>query len=172
MDATSIDFSLEMITGAPLWAWGILIYLLYIGIKAMRSHVVYIPKLFIIPVVFLIINSKYMGGVNIGGYISFMIMGAFAGLILASKTRIKIFKNAKSIEIPGNYYIMTILLLFFVMKYVFGYLHAVQSATALHYSYIEVYIGALLSGFFWGRSLCYLYRFCKARRCSKFITHY
>ena len=45
------QFIAKTILGTPWWAWSVLLYLLFIGTKALQTRVVYLPKLFIIPVV-------------------------------------------------------------------------------------------------------------------------
>lgn len=51
-------FMINAIVGAPLWVWAILGYLLFVGVKAMRAQFIYLPKIFILPVVFVILNFK------------------------------------------------------------------------------------------------------------------
>lgn len=160
MDIMSLDFIIGAIGGAPIWVWGILGYLLYVGIKATRTRIIYIPKILIIPAVLISLNYKTL--ISVGNLIpdtSGMLIGFLIGFVVGHNTSIKILKNLNSIELPGNYYTVVTLILLFVMKYVFGYLRAVQPSIALQFIYIEIYISALFSGFFSGRSFCYLYRF-------------
>ena len=46
-----IKFIIHTIIGTPWWVWIILVYLLFVGIKALKPRIVYLPKLFIIPAV-------------------------------------------------------------------------------------------------------------------------
>ena len=48
----------SIILGAPYWTWVILVYLIFIGIKAMQKRVVYLPKLFIVPIVLTALKYK------------------------------------------------------------------------------------------------------------------
>lgn len=160
MNKISLDIMFNAIAGAPLWVWGILAYLLFVGIKATRTRIVYIPKLFIIPTVFIALNYKNLiSGENIIKTLGFMLIGFIIGFVIGNNIPIKIIKGIKSIELPGNYSTIVILILFFIMKYVFGYLHAVHPSIAIQYAYVDAYVSALFSGLFLGRALCYLYRF-------------
>lgn len=94
-------------------------------------------------------------------YIGFMLLGLSVGFITAQKTVIKIFRELKSIELPGNYSTIVILTTFFLIKYLFGYLEATNSELINPYLYIENSISGMLVGYFLGRSVCYIYRFYK-----------
>ena len=48
----------EIITGAPLWVWIVLIYLISIGIRSMYNRSVYVPTLFLIPTA-LMVSTEY-----------------------------------------------------------------------------------------------------------------
>jgi hypothetical protein len=65
--------------------------------------------------------------------------------------------------VPGNYTDLIILLLFFSVKYVFGYLAAVQPVQYNSILLWEVLVSSLLTGYFFGRTLNYLYRYRQAK---------
>jgi hypothetical protein len=140
----------------PTWVWGVLAYLLVVGIKAMRDRIVYLPKLFIMPII--LMGLKYKALISVI-YMGFMLIGVFIGVIIGRRTDVKICKDLKSIELPGSYFTLILLLLFFSIKYVFGYLEATQFEIVEQYGFIEISISGILSGYFLGRSIFYVYRY-------------
>lgn len=146
----------------PFWVWGVLVYLLFIGIKATKQRKLHPLKLFIVPIIFILINYKLIFlGNNSGVYITFLITGYVIGFIMGTKVPIKVLPNLKRIELPGNYYTIAFLIFFFVIKYAFGYLQATEPSLAARYLYINILISGSLSGFFLGISSCYLIRYYK-----------
>ena len=86
----------------------------------MRNRIVYLPKFFIIPAVLIGLKYKVFFSENNMIYIGFMLLGLSVGFIIAQKTVIKILREVKSIELPGNYSTIIILITFFLIKYIFG----------------------------------------------------
>jgi hypothetical protein len=162
MNSVEVNNIIKIIATTPLYVWAILAYLLFVGIKAMRNHIVYLPKFFIIPAVLIGLKYKVFFSENNIIYIGFMLLGLSVGFITAQKTVIKIFRELKSIELPGNYSTIIILITFFLIKYIFGYLEATNRELVNLYLYIENSISGILAGYFLGRSVCYVYRFYKA----------
>ena len=151
---------MNAITGAPIWVWGIFGYLMLVGIKAMRKRTIYIPKLFIIPLIFITLNYKTMiSNGEFAAIVSTILTGILAGFLLVRKTPIIILKGRKTVELPGNYTTLAMLMLLFFIKYTFGYLRAAQPLTAIEYSYVEVYISLLFEGLLLGKAICYSYLF-------------
>ena len=157
-----LNFILGAIAGTPWWVWVVFVYLLFIGIKSMKRRNVYLPKLFIIPIVLTAIKYKvfFLGGLNIWtAYFVSLIIGLGVGYRIAIHEKIRILKQSTSIELSGSYHTFIILMLFFSIKYVFGYLYDVNSALSAEYLNIEIAISGLFSGYFLGKSLNYLRRF-------------
>jgi len=154
------QFIIEVIIGTPLWVWPILCYLLYVGFKATRDRVISPYKLMIMPLVFIIVNYKIMFiKSNLMTHIGFLLIGCGLGFILAKNIPIQILKARKKIGVSGEYYSLIILLAFFITKYIFGYLQAVHPLVAAEYSFIQISVCALLSGFFLGKFFCFLRRY-------------
>lgn len=157
-----IDSIIPILAGASLWVWVILAYLLFIGIKATKQRKLHPLKLFIVPIIFTFLNYKLIFlENNFCIYIIFLIIGYFIGFTTGMKVPIKVLPNLKHIELPGNYYTIALLMLFFVIKYAFGYLQATEPSIAVRYLYINILISGSLSGFFLGISSCYLIRYYK-----------
>ncbi len=48
--------AISIIIGTPVYVWAILIYLVFVGIKAINTRIVYLPKVFIIPLVLMAVK--------------------------------------------------------------------------------------------------------------------
>ncbi len=155
-------FIVNTVLGTPWWVWIVFVYLLFIGIKALKQRAVYLPKLFIIPIIFSAIKYKIFLNANLQIWVAYSANLAIAILIgyaVAAHEQIKIIKQNTSIEIPGNMQTLIILMCFFCIKYVFGYLHATEPYLSKQFFVWEISISGLLSGYFLGKTLSYLRRF-------------
>lgn len=151
---------LEVITGTPLWVWGVLVFLLYAGYQATKTRNIVLPKLFIIPLIFMGLNySTFITGTHLGSYLIALLLFIIPGYIKGHDTPIKIHKQSKTIQVPGNYYTICIMLSFFTIKYTFECLAVMQPTVANDYALEVTVLSAGLSGFFLGRSMCYVKRF-------------
>lgn len=153
---------LNIVSGAPLWVWAILLYLIYIGIKATTNRIVYVPNLLVIPVIFIILNYfTYNSDTSVLVASSSSFSGILMGYAIGSSSKVKVLKHSKSIELSGGFSTFIVLMAFFITKYIFGYLQVVHPVVAMQYESIETITSSLCSGYFVGRSLCYLYRYCR-----------
>lgn len=148
----------------PIWVWFVLAHLVHVGILATRRRVVYLPVLFLIPVILITLRHKMIFDIDLlPTYALWMLVGGLSGFLYAGRIPIQVLKNKGAVEVPGTYVTLVILLSFFAIKYVFGYLQAVHPDWATPYKLLEVAFTAVLSGFFLGRSVNYLRRYLKAQ---------
>ncbi len=161
MNQFKLDEFIKIITNTPVWVWGALCYLLFVGFKAMRTRIVRLPKLFVMPIVFLGLRYKLFFASNVEVYISLLLFCFVVGFITASNATIKILKELKSIELPGNYTTITISIFFFLVKYTLGYLEATRPELVSQCSFADLVISGCLIGYFLGHMSCYVYRFMK-----------
>jgi len=152
---------LDIISGTPLEVWVLFCYIIFVGLKATQKQIIFIPKLFIIP--FILIGVMIFSERNFSAalYILSLGVGTGIGALSSYDTPIKILKDIKSIEVPGTYLRLIILLLFFCIKYSFGYIEAINSKLTLKYLFLETIAIGLISGYFLGIAACYSYRFYK-----------
>jgi hypothetical protein len=159
-----LKFITNAILGTPVWVWAIFAYLLFTGIKATKSRTVHPSKLFIKPVVLMLLKYKIFMSLTAGlVYGAGYLLAIVIALIIFNKDQIIIDQQNKQIIVPGNYTDLIILLLFFSVKYVFGYLAAVQPVQYNSILLWEVLVSSLLTGYFFGRTLNYLYRYRQAK---------
>jgi len=152
---------LNIIKGTPYWAWVVLGYLIFVGVKASKQAQVYLPKLFLIPFILMAIKYKMFMSAKcyIWIYVVALLFGASIGYMFAMKEKIKVIKKNKSVAVPGSYQKLVLLIIFFVFQYIFGYLHATNSVVATKYFGLELFIIGLFPGFFLGKTLNYLKRY-------------
>jgi len=155
--------AIAIIIGTPIWVWGILIYLIFVGIKAINTRIVYLPKIFIIPLVLMAVKYKTFLSNDVLMFISIIITGSIFSFWIHRYTKVNILKEKLSVEIPGNYTTLIILLAFFSVKYFFGYLNDAMPAVAVKYKDIELLTSGLFSGYFLGRAMRYFYQFYRGK---------
>ncbi len=150
--------ALSAFQGTPVWVWAVLCYLLIIGIMAMHKRVVYVPRLLITPIlIFGVLYRLNLSETSVVLTFMSLICGYIVGFFLTQKVPIKVI-NKGSIEIAGTYTTFITLMLFFCIKYAFGYLKATHPDSAFWYIFFEAPVSVLFSGYFLGAASSYLYR--------------
>jgi len=139
-------------------------YLLFVGIKNIKTRVIYLPKLFIIPLILLAI--KYKANISDDALVSCLVImgGSIAGFFINTGNTLKVIKKECSVEVPGGYGTLIVLLSLFLVKYYFGYLESTDPDLFLKYSIIESVISGLFSGYSIGRTLTFTYKYLKAAK--------
>lgn len=152
----------KVISGTPMWVWFILGYLIFIGIRATRARVVYIPKLFIVPLVLFGLKYKMLIVVSLSvglGYFICLFLSSFLGYKHSAMQKIEIIKESMSVKLPPNYWILVVLMAFFAMKYIFGYISIISPEYYHDVQIFELGISGLFSGYFLGKAIYYLMKF-------------
>jgi hypothetical protein len=152
---------LHTIKGTPLYVWVILLYLFFVGMMAMRTRIVYLPKIFIIPLVLLSMQYKTFLSDNVLIFCFAIILSILTSFFMHKKDEIKIIKNTYSVEVLGNYNTILSLLSFFAIKYYFGYLKSADPDLFFKYSTVENIISGVFSGYFIGRALVFTHKYLK-----------
>jgi hypothetical protein len=155
------------ITGSPWWVWAILCYVIFIGIKSRRDRFVYLPKLFILPVIFLALKYQIFTSGN--GmlpliYFLFMLLSFIPAFFLGLQAKVQIIRSTNSVKLPGNYRMICLLLSYFCIKYVLGFLQATDLGLASRYLMLDIAITALFSGYLLGKAAAYAWRIFMCKR--------
>ncbi|MGZ3690732.1 MAG: hypothetical protein ACXVAX_04475 [Pseudobdellovibrio sp.] len=157
------DFSFNTIIGiargTPIWVWAILAYLIYIGLQALKPRMITLQRLIIMPLILIAAKFRMFSEPNAWIYFAFFIASGLVGYFVVRKADLKIYKNKKMILTPGSPLILLILVSIFVTRYYAGYLQATNPQEFLKYAPIDLGISGLLSGYFSGQRICYLYRY-------------
>lgn len=127
----------NIIASIPYYFWFIFTYLIFIGVKSLKDRVVYLPKIFIMPLVFCLIKCKAFFSKESIGFCLAIIISTIFSFIMHSKSLIEVIKSSRSVKLPGNYTSLIILMAFFVVKYLFGYWEATENNLAVKYSLFE-----------------------------------
>lgn len=151
-----------IITGTPLWVWGILGYLVYVGIQALKPRVITLQRLIIMPILFVVLKYKVFSDSNAWIYFSLLTLGLIAGYLKVRKAPVKIFKETKTIEIPGSSLMIVLFISIFVLKYYSGYLQATDIEAYHRFEPFDFGLSGLLSGYFSGQRFCFLRRYLQA----------
>ena len=153
---------LKIISGTPTWVWFVFGYLIFIGLRATRTRIVYIPKLFIIPFVLSGLKYKVFMSSNISvwlGYFLCLALASFVSYKYSAMQKIKIIAPQMSVQLPGTYWTLIVLMAFFVVKYFFGYISATNPTYYNDIKIFELSISGIFSGYFLGKAICYLMKF-------------
>lgn len=153
---------LQIIKETPFWVWLILAEIVYVGIINLRTRIIYLPKLFIIPFILLMVQYQVLFSQNILEFCLSIIGGTITSFLIHARKKIKVIKNIRSVEVPGSSGTLIILLSFFIIQYYFGYLKAVSSQLFFKYALTSHIISGLFSGYFIGRALCYSFKYWKS----------
>lgn len=163
MNITSIS---NVLAGTPTWVWVALGYLLVIGIMALYDRVVYVPRLFVMPLVMAVLSYRtfsLMSASSIVALLCFLLLGGLGGYWMAQRTPVKVFKDTWSVGIPGSCRLLVMLLLFFGIKFAFGYAKATDyfagSYSVVDLSIVEAWFSALFSGYFLGHAVAWVRKF-------------
>lgn len=151
--------------GAPMWVWGVFVYLIAIGIANIHTLRISFPKLFILPLVFwgmryhMLVSGTWG---DVGSYILGVVIGGVLGYNLYKDNNIKVLKHLKSLEIPGNYITFILLMMIFGIRFFFGYYKATHLIVSQELLMAEYIISGIFAGIFSGRTLYYLRLYYKA----------
>jgi hypothetical protein len=153
----------KMILDAPSYVWFVFVYLIFVGVKATKDRKIYLPKLFITPIILTAIKYKIFLNSDLKilfSYLACLLVGMLFGFKIATCEKFEIISGKLQIKVPGNYSTLILLILFFVIKYIFGYLEATNQELYSEIMILEIAVSGLFSGYFLGRALkyfsCYL----------------
>ncbi len=155
---------------APWWAYIILIYLIYVGVKGTKTRTLWLPKIFIAPVIFIGLSlANVLGsyGANVTAwalYLAAILVAIVLGWLTVSRTALAFDKAKVLITLPGTYVNLILFLCIFTIKFYFGYREATQLDLRQDVSWMvyKVGISGLITGLMLGRNLAYLHKYLKA----------
>jgi hypothetical protein len=152
----------------PVWVYLILIYLIVVGVKASKTRVVKLQRIFVIPAILAVMSvHSLMTTITLVDYlivsswIIAMLIGILLGWWQVKRLDIQIDKKRLLIQIPGTWSTMYILITIFVTKYYFGYEKATNPILMeqLEFNVSMLAVSGVCTGLFIGRLIAYLYHF-------------
>lgn len=156
----------DIISSTPIWVWGILVYLLFIGIKSLKDRLVYIPKLFIIPIILNLVKYKTFINANIQTlflYAICLILSSYISYRMTNDRDFAIIPEKASVKLEGSASMLIILISFFIAKYFFGYIQSTNNILYSEIAILEIGLTGLFTGYFLGRALSFLHCFISLR---------
>lgn len=153
---------IELLSGTPTWVWVVLGCLIVVGVRAIWDTQVFLPVMFIVPVVLIGMRYKtlmYANNTIILGYVGALLAGIALGFWVYKNATIKVFKKTGCIEIPGNYTTLCLLLSIFAVRFAFGYYRATHTIIGMEIFFAEMIVNGLLVGYFLGRACAYACRY-------------
>lgn len=149
---------LQIITGTPYWVWLLLLYLIFVGIDALKDSVLSLSRLAIMPLIFLLWSLFSLLGkawIVLGVYPVAWAVGSGLGYLFMHKLAIKVDRTTRLIFIPGTAVTLLLSLGFFLLKYILGATYALHPLMKenLYVVSFDAALSGLFAGFSFGRFL-------------------
>ncbi|MBP6870058.1 hypothetical protein KBC04_04195 [Candidatus Babeliales bacterium] len=159
---------LHVITGTPAWVWVLFGYLLFSGIQAIKSYVVPVWKLAIMPAIFMtwslygILSKSNFNILLLSYWCMAVVIGRFVGYKIFSRMNFYIDAQTKLVYMPGTYSNLMLSMSFFLIKYAINVIYAVYPIMKLniYLTSFDVIVSALISGIFLSRLIIVIDRYC------------
>ena len=148
-----------IIANTPAWVWALLAFLLFMGIRALRTSTAPLWRIAIMPTIFFswgIVSLYGLHGIGMTRLLPWMaalIAGILIGSLIASMQPIRADKVRHLVQVPGGPLTLILILLIFATKYAFGFLHATRPTLFAEPRFwvSEIAISGVLAGMFVGR---------------------
>lgn len=153
---------MSIILGAPWWVFLIFFYLLYVGLAATRTRTVWIPRLFIIPAVLMAFKIQELFFAKSHILLSYLLcaaLGYYWGYKQVSREKIEVIKLDMSVKLQGSWRTLILLMSFFFIKYLFGFMNSQMPELAYEYRVLELGISGTFTWYFLGRAVGYWMRY-------------
>jgi len=158
------------VKGIPWWVYIVFIYLVNLGIKAMRPRTVSISRVVILPV-FFVAWSFY------GLYVKLLLglfsliplwficvaLGTYCGIKEVQSWRYQSDHRKGMITIPGNYSTLVLVLVIFGLKFFWGSMYATLPEIPVWVYFVDSMTSGFVSGFFVGRAAILFRRYLKCK---------
>ncbi len=151
----------EILTHTPLWVWGLLLYLVYVGVRLLSPTTVSPKGMLLMPSIFLlwgiygIFNRLAMPWTALFIFAIALIVGLLLGkIVMAIQKPAMLDTETGMVQRPGSVVPIIVILLSFGCLYCLNVCAAYHpdSVKELNFTAIYSVISGLTSGFFWGMS--------------------
>lgn len=162
---------MSFLKGTPWWVYALFIYLIIIGISALKPSVVSIIKLAVLPVLFTalavhtLIISFAINNTAILLLAAGLLFGTLLGLLIAGNHDYQVDRKHFLILMPGGWTTLILILIIFGSKYYFGYKLSADPMITQDFNFemFMLIVSGACTGIFIGRFICYLYHFATAK---------
>ncbi|QQR54086.1 hypothetical protein IPH25_04535 [bacterium] len=143
----------DILFETPSWVWVVFVYIIVMGIKASKTRSIYLPRIFLTQCIMFGLKYKSYFSSDALTLIPVVIVTTVISFFTIDTTQLKRDTKTTSIIIPGSYQTLVIMLSFFTVKYIFGFLYVTNPTIALKYKLFDLMISGILTGFLLGKSL-------------------
>lgn len=160
-----INTIIAIADNTPIWVWVVFGVLIVRGIKALSHQTVFIPLLFMPPVIFLGLSyTQFLSTQTWLWYSIPLLIGTLLGVIITHKTKITFLSQSCSALIPGSPAPLILFITFFGVNYFFGYMQATEPEWISQFLFIKSIVAGSFTGFFLGRAIGLFYRWNQEKR--------
>ncbi len=153
----------------PWWILPLFTYLVWVGIKSLKTKVISIFRSSLLPVIFVVLSIIRLSPLlYIDSRIPYLwfislIIGILPGWLFSSRQNIEVDKKNLLIKVPGSWITLFLLLSIFFINFYFGAKKATDNSIFknLNFIFSIVFLSTLPRGVMIGRSLNFIYRLTK-----------
>lgn len=157
---------MSMLNGTPLWVYILFGYIMWIGLNALRAHVITLQRLWIMPFLFTLLSlDTLVGCMNSHAWaflvwLSCLSIGFFLSWKFFSRWAVMVEADGWKLRVPGSVAPLILLLLIFSTKYYFGFVKATDPQRVMdpEFQLMLLIISAGSTGLLLGRCALYAYR--------------
>ncbi|MDF2939721.1 MAG: hypothetical protein K0R66_363 [Gammaproteobacteria bacterium] len=152
----------------PIWVYPLFLFLLYIGIKQCYARSMKVQRLFILPAIFILMSLNNLDGSPELTWLSgpcwaaAIALGIYLGYLHKRNAKITVDRDQAIISIPGDWSMLLLLLLIFVVEFAVNAVEATGTSSSSWFGPTALAISGLVTGMSIGRNGTYLYRYFKA----------
>ena len=162
-----MQFALGIIRHTPLWAWALLAYLVWQGIKAMQPRTTTIWRALIVPAVFIIWGLTRLGFGQQGSAAP-LIAWITAALVLLpvgilTPRPFEVDHDTGLIKRPGSVYPLIRNIVVFALQYTIAVLAAIHADDLAIGSHVGRAVSGAMSGYFIGSTIAMLREYRRKR---------
>jgi hypothetical protein len=157
---TTIAFVTGIIRGTPLWVWGLLALVLYLGYTSTRDRTIDARRALILPLAMFGMSLSFMLSGPVAAEVLAiwgvaLALGAAGGAALGFVSGATPGDKPMTIDLRGEYLSLALIIAMFSSRYVFAVMIAMTPALAGDMSFliIRAAVVGLLGGLFLGRGL-------------------
>ncbi|NQU56993.1 MAG: hypothetical protein HQ513_07145 [Rhodospirillales bacterium] len=158
------------LTNMPVLAIVLIVFLVWIGVRAIAPRTVRFRQLYILPSTFMVISANQIFNsynVSLGGFLAWSAATVVAGgisLWIAERTPINFDRLAGTIDLPGTWVTLSLILIFIAARIYFGRQLYVtpELRTDVSFTAKIVTMTGLVTGYYLGRSGSFLIRYFRA----------
>jgi hypothetical protein len=164
----------QVVLQTPWWVLVLLVFLISRGVVMSRPATVALPRLLIVPAIFLVLGLSRLGvqyridAATAGCWIVALATGALVGVALLRHVTIGVSAERNAIMRPGDATVLPIMIAAFLTRYVFAVLSATHPERLAEpaFEFSDIGLSGLVTGLFIGKMLAYLAKYRAARLMS------